>query len=276
MARPSEDLLATLSRHENIMRLGFGSTFFLLVHVLWIVSPASGQEETSARKLVICGGGELPDRVFETFRELAGEEPKLVVIPTASEREVDLQSTQTLWKERGFDDVQVLHTEDSAAASTDEFVAPLLTASAVWFGGGSQKRIADAYLGTRVEKELHQLLERGGVIAGTSAGAAIQSRVMIFGGKVEPKISTGLGFVPEAIIDQHFLRRSRINRSIAAVRKHPDLIGVGISEGTALVVDNEKATVLGKSFVLRIQSIDGKIQIESFNEGETVPIGQAE
>lgn len=234
---------------------------------------AVGQERSVSPKLVICGGGTLPDSVFESFRSLAGPSPRLVVIPTASNREINVAETQELWQKRGFEHVAVLHANDRSLSSAAEFVAPLKSATAVWFGGGDQQRIADAYLDTPVEKELHDLLKRGGVIGGTSAGAAIQSRMMIAGGNIEPHLSTGFDLLPKAIIDQHFLQRNRLSRLMAAVQRHPELAGVGIDEGTALVVQNNKAMVHGNSYVLCIQVLKGKLKLDSYGSGDMVPLG---
>lgn len=228
---------------------------------------ASAQE---GPKLVVCGGGSLPDAIFQRFRELAGSRPSLVIIPTASQRDPDADALQVLWMSRGFSNIDILHTNDRDVASSAEFVASLKSATAVWFGGGSQQRIADVYLGTQVEKELHELLGRGGVIGGTSAGAAIQSQIMIAGGSDEPKISTGIDLLREAIVDQHFLKRNRIPRLIAAIRSHPHLTGFGIDEGTALVVHDGKSEVIGTSYVLRIKSTDGMLSVNAFKNGETI------
>jgi cyanophycinase len=243
-----------------------------LVLVVGIVQTASGQEDSLSPRLVVCGGGSLPDVVYERFRELAGPQPRLVVIPTASRRDPDMHEVQKLWNARGFDEVCVLHTSDRDVASSVEFVAPLKQATAVWFGGGLQRRIADAYVGTLVEQELHAVLQRGGVVGGTSAGAAIQSRVMIASGRGEPDISVGLDLLPGTIVDQHFLKRNRIPRLLSAVRAHPQRIGIGIDEGTALVLADGQAQVVGRSYVLRVASIDGELRIDAFGEGQTIPL----
>ena len=235
---------------------------------------AAGQDTPVSPRLVICGGGSLPKSIFEQFRRLAGPKPKLVVIPTASRYEFDVVESQKLWIARGFEDVHVLHDRDRDLASSPDFVAPLRTATAVWFGGGLQQRIADAYLDTLVEKELHRLLQRGGVIGGTSAGAAVQSRVMIASGKSEPRISTGFDLLRGAIVDQHFLKRNRIPRLMAAVQANPELVGVGIDEGTALIIEDGQATVLGESYVLRIESRRGNIYLDAFDNGETLPLAE--
>jgi len=233
-------------------------------------SSASVQYVPPAPNLFV-GGGALPESIFKEFLELAGSDAKLVVIPTASSDDIDVEEIQNTWRSRGFLNITVLHTNDREVASSIEFTQPLRKATAVWFSGGSQNRIADAYIGTLVEKELYQLLQRGGVIGGSSAGAAIQSRVMITGGGNEPKISTGLELLPRAIIDQHFLKRNRFSRLIAAVRAHPELIGFGIDEGTAIVVCDNEYKIVGESYVLRVQVIEGELKIDAFGAGDIIP-----
>ena len=207
--------------------------------------------------LVIVGGGEIPEAIRMRFVELAGgKEARIVVIPTASESAdtalADAEKKERLlaeWTAAGSADVQTLHTRSQDEANRDEFVAPLKAATGAWFGGGDQSRIAAAYLGTAVEREIHALLARGGVVGGTSAGAAIQSKVMIAGGTQEPRIATGFDLLPGAIIDQHFGARNRRPRLFAAVTQHPACVGYGIDEGTALVVRGRQLQVLGDGTV---------------------------
>ena len=207
--------------------------------------------------LVIAGGGELPSEVLERFVKLAGgEKTLLIIIPTASEL-TDKQLSQDAvkarlvepWVKLGVDRIHVMHTRSREKANDAEFVEPLRHATAVWFEGGQQSRLAEAYLGTEVEKELYAMSDRGGVIGGTSAGAAIMSRVMIVGGNPEPRIATGLDLLPGTIIDQHFLARGRKLRLMTALSKNPGLVGLGIDEGTALFVSGRRLQVLGKSSV---------------------------
>lgn len=240
-------------------------------------SSASAQDAQPAPKLFV-GGGRLTESGYKEFLKLTGPDAKLIVFPTASQpvpssiNDIDVEKIKEQWKSRGFPNITVMHTNDREVASSTEFTEPLRTATAVWFGGGSQYRIADAYIGTLVEKELYQLLQRGGVIGGSSAGAAIQSRVMIVRGGKEPEISTGLDLLPGAIIDQHFLKRNRLSRLIAAVRMHPELIGFGIDEATAIVVCNNEYKIVGESFVLRVELIEGKIKIDAFKDGDIIPM----
>ncbi len=189
--------------------------------------------------LVICGGGTLPESVYKSFFQLAGgKEAKLVIVPTASDNAEALKEEDLTrrWKDLGVETISILHAADRKQANDPKFLTPLKEASAVWFRGGQQSRLAEAYQGTEFETELKKLLERGGVVGGTSAGAAIQTRVMIASGKTEPVIKTGLDLLPGAIIDQHFSQRNRETRLRSAVKQHPDCVGFGIDEGTAMIV----------------------------------------
>ena len=201
--------------------------------------------------LIISGGGNPDPIIKERFIALAGNsEARLVIIPTASITADDPDKDHRLsWQDANASSISVLHTRDRKTANDPKFVEPLKAATAVWLSGGSQSRLSDAYVGTLVETELHALLARGGVIGGTSAGAAIMSRDMIASGKQNPVMGTGFGFLPYAIIDQHFLARNRQTRSLKAVKEHPGQFGLGIDEGTALEVTGRRIRVLGKSTV---------------------------
>lgn len=202
--------------------------------------------------LVICGGGQIPSEAIDWFLDFAGgDEASLVVIPTAAERadSADLASFATPWKERGFPRVEVIHTRNRAVADSEDFVAPIKSATAVWFVGGQQSRLAKAYVGTRVERELSALIERGGIIGGTSAGAAIQSRLMIAFGNPEATVMRGLDLLPGAVIDQHFKARNRQPRLKAVLAEHPGYYGLGIDEDTAMLVQGRTIRVVGESTV---------------------------
>ncbi len=208
---------------------------------------------------MICGGGGLPDKVRRTFIELAGGRPaKIVVIPTASssadgtaaERAEFLEP----WIKQGVASVTMLHTRSRAKADEPAFARALDEATGVWFSGGDQSRVTEVYLDTEVERALRRVLDRGGVIGGTSAGAALMSRVMITGGQDRATVGRGFGFLPDVIVDQHALRRSRINRLLGVLADHPDLAGVAIDEATALVVREGRWQVAGNSYVVVCRS----------------------
>jgi cyanophycinase len=201
---------------------------------------------------VIVGGGGLPDTVRDRFLELAGgEKGKLVVIPTASERayRTHIYPGFTYWKTQGLASVAMLDTLDPKQANDPLFVKPLTEATAAWLDGGDQSRLANAYHGTAVEKELRRLLARGGVIGGTSAGASVMSSIMITGGYPQANVGEGFGLLPDVVIDQHFRNRKREKRLLGVLEKHPRCLGLGIDENTAIVVRGHTFTVLGKGNV---------------------------
>jgi cyanophycinase len=225
--------------------------------------------------LVICGGGGLPESVRREFLELAGgPKAKIVVIPTASAdadgpaaARAELAET---WIKRGAASATLLHTRSKARADEPDFTRALDDATGVWFGGGDQSRVTEVYLGTGVERALHRVLDRGGVIGGTSAGAAIMSRVMITGGRGKATIGTGFGFLPGAVVDQHSLKRNRVNRLLGVLAEHPDLTGVAVDEATALVVRQGRWRVVGNSYVLVCRSSAGgqPIKLDVFHDGD--------
>jgi cyanophycinase len=215
---------------------------------------ASSAEYIDARgipgKLFIVGGGAMPEGMLKQFVTLAGgKDAKLVIVPTASKKADDEASHATLLESYTKLEVAsavVMHTRDREEANSDEFLAPLREATGVWFGGGSQSLIAEAYVGTKFEEELNKLAARGGVIGGTSAGAAIQSRLMIASGNPVPVLKQGFDLLPDAVIDQHFAERNRKPRLVHTIDKNRDHFGIGIDEGTAVLVRGRQMMVIGK------------------------------
>ncbi len=87
-----------------------------------------------------------------------------------------------------------------------------------------------------------------------------------------PKITSGLELFDGVILDQHFLKRNRLSRLIEAVRQHPDLVGFGIDEGTAIVVYDNEYRIVGESYVIRVQMVEGEIKIDAFEDGDVLPL----
>jgi cyanophycinase len=202
--------------------------------------------------LVIVGGGLLPEAVRDRFLELAGgKKARLVVIPTASARahQTGVFKSFAYWRAQGVASAVLLHTLDRAKANDPQFIKPLTEATGVWLGGGDQARLASVYRGTAVERELRKVLGRGGVIGGTSAGASVMSTVMIVGGNPLPEVGDGLGLLPDVVIDQHFQNRNRLKRLLNVLRKHPECLGLGIDEQTAVIVKGHTGTILGNANV---------------------------
>ena len=211
----------------------------------------------SSGALMIVGGGALPDEILDRFIELAGgKDAPLVYIPTANSDidEQGRQSRKRLLTDRGALNVSVVHTTDPQVADSDSFVEPILKASGVWFGGGRQWRLVDAYAGTKAEAAFWSVLERGGVIGGSSAGATIQGSYLARGDTRNNQIMVGdhekgFGFVTNIAIDQHHIARNRHFDMFAILDRYPHLLGIGIDEGTAIEVQGNAFRVLGTGYV---------------------------
>jgi cyanophycinase len=222
--------------------------------------------------LLIHGGGRLgPETVREFIRLAGGIDVPFVIIPTADPGEdwgAEYVAKSFLTRS-GAKDVIVLHTRDRAVADSEAFVAPLRRARGVWFGGGRQWRLADSYLRTLTEKELHAVLARGGVIGGSSAGATIQGSYLVRGAPEGNEImmakghEEGFGFLKQSAIDQHVNTRRRENDLVPVIDAHPELLGMALDEGTAVVVQGDRLRVLGQGRALFLDrtftpSADGK------------------
>jgi cyanophycinase len=213
--------------------------------------------------LIIVGGGSTANTgIMEKFIELAGgKDAKFVVVPTAAGnktadgkiKDYKEESVIASWKKRGLTNVRMLHTHDPKIADTEEFAKPLKEANAVWFDGGRQWNIVDSYMNTLTYKEFHKVLERGGVIAGSSAGATIQGDYLVRGAIAGPQImmtpekehERGFNFLRKTAIDQHINTRNRWDDLIPVIKKYPDLLGIGLSEGTAILVTGDRFQVMG-------------------------------
>jgi len=130
----------------------------------------------------------------------------------------------------------------------------LREADAVWFIGGRQWNIVDSYANTLAHREFHKVLERGGVIGGTSAGATIQGEYLVRGDTsgpnvmmtAEPNHQEGFKFLRNTAIDQHINARNRWDDLVPVIQRFPKLLGIGLSEGTALIVTGDTFKVMGK------------------------------
>jgi len=207
--------------------------------------------------LLIVGGGQLPHAIVDRFIELAGgKDAPMVFIPTAEEVDPPRATVENNWLTKaGCTHVSILHTRNPKVADTADFVKPLLNAKAVWFEGGRQWRLVDSYLHTRTEREISNVLGRGGVVGGSSAGATIIGSYLVRGARegntvmMAPGYEDGMGFLQNSAIDQHVITRHREDDLNQVIDKHPDLLGIGIDESTAIVVRGDRFEVIGKSKV---------------------------
>jgi len=234
------------------------SALAALVFLSFVPQLCAQEVGPSNGSLVIVGGAMRDPGIMERFLDLAGgPDAPIVVIPTAGGEDEYDQFYQGLnaWRDVGATHLTVLHTNDRAEADSDEFVRAIQEASGVWFPGGRQWRLADSYLGTKTEEALWSLLERGGVIGGSSAGATIQGSYLARGDTRTNTVmmgdhEEGFGFLRNTAIDQHVLKRNRQFDLIEIIRARPELLGIAIDENTAIVVTGDDFEVIGQSYVL--------------------------
>ena len=226
--------------------------------------------------LIIIGGGEISESLNKKIMETSGGlQIPIVVIPTADGRDnYDENFGEAgLLRRMGATNVTVLHTNDRNVANSEEFVKPLISAKLVWFSGGRQWRLVDAYKNTLTEKMLWKVLENGGTIGGSSAGATIQGSFLVRGDTKNNQImmgdhQDGFGFLTNVAIDQHVLARNRQFDMFEILRNHPGLLGIGIDEATAIIVKGDIFEVVGKSYVV---VYDGKFWSREGSEFKDLP-----
>ena len=239
-------------------------TLFVLI---FIINPESVAQETTEYgpangSLVIVGGAAKDEAIFDKFIELAGgQNANFIIVPTSGgnkdkEGNIRVYKEEDVikeWLARGLKNVKMLHTHDPLVADTEEFVKDLRNADAVWFNGGRQWNCVDSYMNTLTLKEFHNVLERSGVIGGSSAGATIQGEYLVRGDTEGSDIIMtdeenhlwGFQFLRKTAIDQHIDARNRWDDIVPVIEKYSDFLGIGISENTAIIVKGDKFEVIG-------------------------------
>jgi len=260
---------------------------YLLIVTLFVFNTSVGfsqqliQETVGPQKgsLLIVGGGKVGPEIWARFIELAGgASANIVIIPTAGD-DATINTGRSKEKETlaslGVKFITVLHTRDPKIANTENFVAPLRKATGIWFVGGRQWKLADAYLNTLAHREFEFLLARDGVIAGTSAGATIQGSFLLRGDTKGNTILIGdhvqgLDFIHHVAIDQHILKRNRQLDLIEVIKARPELLGIGIDESTAILVQQNKFKVLGSSYVAvyKHDDVNGNVPFIFLHSGQ--------
>lgn len=226
------------------------NTFIQLVLLIVFSSTVFAQGH-----LLIIGGGKRPDRVMKKIIELSGgPDAPIVVIPMASGDPIDVGEYQVdQIKSLGSNKCSYINC-DREEADSDSILARMDGVKGIFFSGGDQNKLAEALLGSKLLEKIKEIYIEGGVISGTSAGAAVMSKIMITGDELkyeDPrtafatiekeniKVNEGFGFLEDVIIDQHFIYRKRINRLFSAVLENPELLGIGIDESTAIIIDKK-------------------------------------
>ena len=243
----------------------------LLTFITLLIITSNNFAQTKG-KLVIVGGAQTSE-IVKKFVELAGgPDAKIIVIPNAGSNPVKWSKVQVQeFKELGAEADYLMFTRETADDEAN--LEKMDWANAVFFLGGDQSDLTRDMLGTKLLDKVFEIYNNGGVVGGSSAGAAIMSEIMITGNELVNKdstvsfvtiekgnveVKTGFGFLKNAIVDQHFLKRKRHNRTIAALIEHPNLFGIAIDESTGIIVyPDETFEVLGSYQVLVYDPIDG-------------------
>lgn len=238
---------------------------------------ATSTDTTGKGRLLIIGGGAIPASVVQRLITLAGgPDSPIVIFPHASGVPAEsAEATRALFAAQGAKKIEIYACK-SGAMDTAPCLAQLAKAGGIFFTGGDQNLLTKALMKTKAFERIQALWRGGAVVSGTSAGAAIMSEVMITGeeqrqaGEAESApfssirkgrvlTAAGLGFVNRYLIDQHFVIRMRQNRLISAILDHPHLIGVGIDESTAIVVEPDQSfEVVGDATVLVVDPREAK------------------
>jgi len=243
----------------------------LLTFITLLIITLNNFAQTKGKLLIV--GGAQTTEIVKKFVELAGgPNAKIIVIPNAGSNPVKWSKVQVQeFKELGAEADYLMFTRETADDEAN--LEKMDWANAVFFLGGDQSDLTRDMLGTKLLDKVFDIYNNGGVVGGSSAGAAVMSEVMITGNELVNKdstvsfvtiekgnveVKTGFGFLKNAIVDQHFLKRKRHNRTIAALIEHPNLFGIAIDESTGIIVyPDETFEVLGSYQVLVYDPIDG-------------------
>jgi len=250
-------------------------TFFLLLFV------SSGYTQTKGYLFMI-GGGERPPNLLQKFIDLSGgSDAKIYIIPCASVEPVETAELYIQeFKDLGCKNVTYINP-DNHNVDSDTTLKILKKADGIFFTGGDQNRLTSVLLNTKFLIRLKEIYNNGGVIGGTSAGAAVLSRIMITGDELintdtistfsvikkhNIKTAEGLSFIDNVIIDQHFIARKRHNRLISVVLENANLLGIGIDESTACIFTPENTMeVIGNNLVVIYDASESEfIEEDSF------------
>ena len=213
------------------------------------VGPRSGS-------VMVVGGGQQGPEIFAKFIELAGGPNALIVdVPTAGGDSIDTSDGGRGLKSAGARNVVVYHTTSRAVADADSFVAKIENARGVWFGGGRHYRLVNSYAGTKSERAFQAVLNRGGVVGGSSAGASILGDYLVRGAPSNdnrlfnhPQYLKGFSYLRGVAIDQHVVARERLpDLHDSLTSRRPDLLGISADEGTAWVVRGDSAEIIGRN-----------------------------
>lgn len=206
--------------------------------------------------VIVVGGGNMGPEIYKAFIDAAGGPDALILdVPNAGGADSVAPNTGAMWRNNGARNVAVLFTKDRRVADSDSFTAIIKKAGGVWFEGGRQFHLVQDYGGTKTEAEIMKVLERGGVIGGSSAGASILGDFMVRGAPSNnnnimdyPGYERAFGYLRNVGIDQHVVARSRLpDLADSVIPRHPDLLAISEDEGTAWVIRGDTAHIIGRN-----------------------------
>ncbi len=209
-----------------------------------VLMPIGGAEDKMDDKIIL-----------STFAQLAGgKRARIAIVPTASSIETAGLRYKALFLGMGVEQAEVVYIGSREDANSEDVIDHVEQATGIFLTGGNQMRLSAMIGGTRFEQVVRKANERGIVVAGTSAGASILSAHMVAlgasGGTPKLRMAqmvAGFGLISNVIIDQHFRQRDRIGRLLALVSSNPGLLGLGIDEDTAAIIDsNGTIEVIGR------------------------------
>ncbi|NJM90638.1 MAG: cyanophycinase [Hydrococcus sp. RU_2_2] len=219
------------------------------------------EENSNRGQLVIIGGAEDKDGDCTVLREFVrcagGTKAKIAVMTAATSLPGEVgEDYIRIFERLGVESVRVVDTDRREDSDRPENLEIIKEATGAFFTGGDQSRIIEYIKGTKLDELLHNRNAEGMVVGGTSAGAAMMPDVMIVEGDSETnpradavEMGVGMGFLPGIVIDQHFAQRGRLGRLIAALVQQPAVLGFGIDEDTAIVVDGDIVKIIGRGSV---------------------------
>jgi len=251
-----------------------------LLLILILASAGSCRTKGKEGKLFIIGGGSVTSAMTDKMiRESNIDKGGYgVILPMSSEEpDTAILEFRTLFAGRGCNNVYGLNFRKGESFSPSR-IDSIRNASLVFMSGGDQSRFMDIVKGTPVKEAIHEAYDKGGVVGGYSAGAALMSKIMITGNELKypnnsvifnnieannVEIIEGVGMLETVIIDQHFIKRKRLNRLISACIEHPKSVCVGIDESTAIFVDRGLATIYGLNQVIVLHNPSSEIKTEN-------------
>lgn len=255
------------------------STALFILTVLFCGTLTFSQNNAKG-KLFIIGGGSRPASMVERIVKESGLDIDGygIILPMSSaEPDSAVFYAKGQFTKLGIEKIYGLQFSKDEKLTKSKLDS-IKNAKMIYISGGDQNRFMNIVKGTEIEKSIHEAYQNGSLVGGTSAGAAVMSKIMITGTELKHpdyastfknledeniETETGLGLITNVIIDQHFVKRSRYNRLLTAIIEFPEMIGIGIDESTAILVTGTTIEVVGESQVIIFKNVEKASKIEN-------------